>query len=157
MTKNSSRRNRRALAITMILCVITVTLTLILGVLYLYQILSGKQAQEPVPEAPTVETTPPAPTPVVVPDGQSSSLRCLDSYTARIGSDGADRVAAACGSEELTNAQLQIYYLNAIRSFQMEGFPNGPDFSQPLETQLCPLGDGTLSWQHYFLLSLIHI
>ena len=151
MTKNSSRRNRRALAITMILCVITVTLTLILGVLYLYQILSGKQAQEPVPEAPTVETTPPAPTPVVVPDGQSSSLRCLDSYTARIGSDGADRVAAVCGSEELTNAQLQIYYLNAIRSFQMEGFPNGPDFSQPLETQLCPLGDGTLSWQHYFL------
>lgn len=147
--ENQSKRPNSSLAATLTLSVAALLLSLALGASALYR------HENPLPDAevsavqPPTESTRPAPLTVVVPDGNPGSVFCMDSYTRS--ADNAGRIAATCAGEKLTNAQLQIYYLNAISTYQLEENPENPDYSQPLEHQLCPLGDGTLSWQHYFL------
>lgn len=94
------------------------------------------------------ETTMPA-SPVVTADGNPTGIRCKDSYLSETADPSA--VAATIGSETLTNGELQVLYLTAVNAYRQAENDIAPDFSQPLDTQLCPLGDGTLSWQHYFL------
>lgn len=152
MTKNSQNGSSPITA-TLALSALAVLLALGLGALALYRHYGPLPNSDSVTiQAPT-ESTRPAPLTVVVPDGNPSSVSCMDSYTRS--ADNAQKVIATCAGEKLTNAQLQIYYLNAIRTYQLEQNPDSPDFSQPLEHQQCPLGDGTLSWQHYFLLQAL--
>ena len=64
-----------------------------------------------------------------------------------------DKVVATIGGHTLTNSQLQVYYWTEVYDFlQDNGYQAvyyGLDFTQPLDEQSCPLGDGT--WQQYFL------
>ncbi|MGM9604994.1 MAG: C39 family peptidase [Faecousia sp.] len=152
MTNQSPSRSP-SVAATLTLSILALLLSLTLGALVLLRHNRPLPAPEPSTVQVPVETTRPAPISVVVPNGNPGSVLCMDGYTLSAGQAdaAAEKIVATCAGESLTNAQLQIYYLNAIRTYQLENSPEGPDFSQPLEQQLCPLGDGTLSWQHYFL------
>lgn len=150
-SKKSRRSSNHALAVILIFIVIFLTMALILGVLAVYHRLSDGQeaaAAEPVPVSTEPLTTVPAP--VVTADGQPDSPLCRNSYSVMPSQAAPEKAVASYAGETLDNAALQIYYLNAIRSYQLENAPEAPDFTQPLETQNCPLEDG-LSWQHYFL------
>lgn len=110
-------------------------------------------AAQPVdipPAAPT-ETEPTAAAAVTAADGQPGSLTCLASYTCAADQAQPDAVVAVWGDAQLTNRVLQIYYLNAIRTYRSGDAEPQPDISQPLENQRCPLAEGNISWQHYFL------
>lgn len=140
---------------TLLLGVLVIVLSLILLVLAAYRfyflprIAEAELAQEP---SVILEQNNISPT-VVVPDGLPGSLLCQESYTAEDAqiADAASRVIAEWDNATLTNAQLQIYYSNAVATYQSSGNEPQPDMTQPLDHQLCPLGDGNLSWQHYFL------
>lgn len=151
MAKHLLRRHRsnRALAPILIVIVISLCLTLILGVLALYRQLSA-EPEVPVQPEP-IQTQPTVPPGVVSADGQSDSLLCLERYTVSLEQAAPEEIVATFAEESLDGAALQIQYLNAIRTYQLGGHPENPDYTQPLELQPCPLGDGTLSWQHYFL------
>lgn len=99
-------------------------------------------------QEPEVTTEPPRP--VASANGKSDSVLCKESYTADSPADASGKVATA-GDMFLTNAQLQPYYYMAVADYMAAGHEDAPDPSIPLDCQLCPLGDGTLSWQHYFL------
>ena len=51
----------------------------------------------------------------------------------------------------LTNSQLQAFYWLEVATYQSAGHEIAPDFSQPLDTQICPLDETVGSWQQYFL------
>ena len=51
----------------------------------------------------------------------------------------------------LTNEQLQVYYWMEVLEFKQAGHENGPDFTQPLDVQICQIDDTVNSWQQYFL------
>ncbi len=148
---SSKRRSKHTLATALVCIVIAIALLLIGGVLALYRHFSAPQAT--VPPAPTEEQTLPQPTQapaVVSADGRSESLLCRASYSRLPSQADPGKAVAAYAGETLTAGELQIYYLNAIRSYQLEETSESPDYTQPLETQACPL-DENLSWQHYFL------
>lgn len=153
MAHKSSGGSKSALTSTLLLCLLTLVLTFALGLSVVYRM---KYPPTPKEEVLAPLPTTPAkvwPEPVVVADGQPGSLLCLDSYTAlpEASKSGAKRTVATLGEAELTGGELQIYYLNAIATYLRSGSEEVPDLSQPLEQQLCPLGEGNLSWQHYFL------
>lgn len=148
---SSKRRSKHTLATALVCIVIAIALLLIGGVLALYRHFSAPQAA--VLPAPTEEQTLPQPTQapaVVSADGRSESLLCRASYSRLPSQADPGKAVAAYAGETLTAGELQIYYLNAIRSHQLEETSENPDYTQPLETQACPL-DENLSWQHYFL------
>lgn len=64
-----------------------------------------------------------------------------------------DTVVATLGDAQLTNGHLQIYYWMQFYDFmsQYGSYASmlGMDYTQPLDTQLCP--DGVQTWQQYFL------
>ncbi len=95
----------------------------------------------------TVNTTAPAPEPVVTGNGDPESLLCKDSYT---GEGAAETVVARAGESELTLGQLQAWYWAEAAAWKTSGKTPAPDFSQDLDTQVCEL-DESLSWQHFFL------
>ena len=51
----------------------------------------------------------------------------------------------------LTNRQLQVFYWMEVAAYQQAGHEIGPDLSQGLDTQICPIDDTVNSWQQYFL------
>ena len=93
------------------------------------------------------EATVPAET--VLPDGNPDDVSCKGSYT----QDTADgrTVVAQVDGEVLTLGMLNILYRLEINSFVPGEQMQGPDFSKPLETQLCEPPYENLSWQQYFL------
>lgn len=102
-------------------------------------------------EAETTEATTPA-------DTGEDNATCKGSYTV---SDDVlltqlDTVVATLGGDEMTVADLQVYYWMQVRSFLSEyyyyvlyGYMNF-DYSLPLDTQICDF-DETLTWQQYFI------
>ena len=89
--------------------------------------------------------------PVVLPvtaDGNPDSLRCKDSYLVAAEDFDPDTTVARLGGETLTAGQLQAWYWLTVCGYTGE---QQPDFSRPLEEQVCPLTEEGLSWQHYFL------
>lgn len=153
MAHKTSGRSRPGFIPTLALLVLTLFLSVGLGIAVIYRmenpILPEPELLAPLPtQAATVW-----PEPVVTADGRSDSLLCLDNYSTPLSTSDGDvgRTVAVMGQEVLTVGQLQIYYLNAIRTYLRSGEAPAPEDSTPLEQQLCPLGDGTLSWQHYFL------
>lgn len=142
---------------TLIALVAAVTILLITGVLLLYFYLAPRQTPEveiQLPPETTEATVPIETSPYAISgDGDPNSIACKESYTVshEDAEAAADTVVAVCGKQKLTNAGLQVLYLSEITAFRSQRQEAMPDFSQPLDYQLCPLGNGTLSWQHYFL------
>ena len=152
MAQDASERSDHSILGTLLLCALTIVLALSLVLAVLYRMEYPKQAKAELSPLPTLPETV-WPESVVVPDGRADSLLCLDNYSAprESAKTGSSVVVATLGASELTGDMLQIYYLNAIRSYFLAQEEPRPELSKPLEQQLCPLGDGKLSWQHYFL------
>ena len=112
----------------------------------------GKKSPDRIqePAATTEATLPPATIPA---DGDPSDVTCQGSYyvsDAEITS-AADTVVAEMNGATLTNAQLQVYYWLEVAAYRMAGHETEPDFTQSLDTQVCPIDDTVNSWQQYFL------
>ena len=113
-------------------------------------------SEETVPptQAPTEPPTEPTePPPTCPPDGNPEDITCQGSYTAGKMelSKNSQTVVATAGKQELTNGLLQIYYQTAVNTYREAGHENGPDFGQPLDTQLLDLNGTTITWQQFFL------
>lgn len=71
-----------------------------------------------------------------------------------------DAVVATMGDQELTNAQLQIYYWSEVYSFLNNYYYYlsyiGFDYTASLSEQTCYF-DSTLTWEQYFLESAIQV
>jgi hypothetical protein len=105
-----------------------------------------------------METAPPATIPA---DGNPDDVTCKGTYTV---SDEEivnlkDVVIATAGEHEMRNADLQIFYWMQVQQFLSEysyyASYLGLDYNQPLDTQLCPMGETFVTWQQYFLDSAI--
>ena len=118
---------------------------------------TGEKAEETVPpsQEPSEEVTAP---PATIPaDGNPEDVTCKGSYTVsdeQIAADAANIVATA-GSQQLTNAELQIYYWLEVQNF-LANYGSyisyiGLDISQPLDTQVCSFSETPRTWQQYFL------
>lgn len=153
MNKYKTQSGRLPLS-TLLLMVLVVTLALILAVLsaYRFYLLPRVQAHTAVTE-PVELPTEPVSALVTVASGIPGDAACLPSYTvsAEKAAQASDRTVATLADAKLTNGTLQIYYLSTISAFQGGGSTVQPDYSRPLDEQLCPLASGSLSWQHYFL------
>lgn len=105
--------------------------------------------------APTevVETVPAT----IPPDGNPDDVTCKGTYTVadEEAAAAADTVVATIGDAQLTNGQLQVYYWMEVYNFLQEygdyAAYFGMDYTQPLDTQLCEVGDVSTTWQQYFL------
>lgn len=93
----------------------------------------------------------------IPPDGNPEDVTCKGSYsvTAEELNASRDTVVAVIGDEELTIGELQIYYWESIYAFESEvgsyASMFGLDFGRGLDTQLCAIGDISMTWQQYFL------
>ena len=112
------------------------------------------QAEETAGTAAAVtEETVPATIPA---DGNPNDVTCKGSYTAEEEAVLADRdtVVATMGEYTLTNSQLQVYYWMEVQGFLSNygAYASyfGLDYTQPLDTQVCPQAEGQ-TWQQYFL------
>ena len=109
----------------------------------------SSETQQAEPTEETVEYTIPA-------DGNPDDVTCKGSYTASDADVIAarDTVVATAGEHELTVGQLQVYYWMQVREFLSQyGYYLsyfGLDYTQGLDTQLCPAVEGQ-TWQQYFL------
>lgn len=103
---------------------------------------------------PTVpETEPTEPPPTSPPDGNPDDVTCQGSYTGSSQDLAAQdsTVVATIGKAEMNNALLQIYYWMAVNTYREAGHEITPDFTLPLDVQLCPLDSSAITWQQYFL------
>ena len=80
-----------------------------------------------------------------------------DSYTAENETieKKSDQVIATLGDRELTNGELQLYYMNYIYTFYSQNYSYlayyGLDMTLPLDEQKLPQEDPEQTWQQYFL------
>lgn len=114
-------------------------------VLCIALLLTGCDDPSPVVEEPTEETLPAA---TVSADGDPHTVTCLGSYT---GSGSMDTIIARMEGAALTNEELQIWYWDEVTRYRENGNSPAPDFSQPLEVQVCSVDSSVNSWQQYFL------
>ena len=151
-TESNNRKRKSTVAVTAVLCLAVLALAVALAVLAVRRAnMPPAPDENDVPLSTVPVTT--WPEPIVTADGRPTSLLCLDSYSIPFSAAGTvtSQTVAACGEQRLTNDVLQIYYVNAASAYRLAGSTPAPDFSQPLDRQLCPLGEGNLTWQHYFL------
>ena len=94
----------------------------------------------------TVVTEPPATSP---PDGDPENISCKGTYTTE-NFDG-NQVVARIEDQELNNNKLNILYRLAVNGYQAEEGQPSPDFSKPLDSQVCELEGDHITWQQYFL------
>ena len=118
-----------------------------------------KKTEEPIaPTADAVETEPAETVPATIPmDGNPDDVTCKGSYSAsdeEIAAAG-DVVIATAGDRNLTNGLLQAYYWDGVYAFLQDygSYASllGLDLNQSLDTQLCTIGDVSMTWQQYFL------
>lgn len=100
----------------------------------------------------SVEATVPA-------DTGLNDATCKGTYTVAddVLASGLDVVVATLGDEEMTVADLQVYYWLQVREFlsstdfyYLYYYYGVIDYTQPLDTQICYY-DETLTWQQYFV------
>lgn len=90
-------------------------------------------------------------------DGNPDDATCKGSYTVTDDEARAlnSQVVATMGDVQLNNGTLQVYYWMEVFSFlqQYGSYASyfGLDMNQPLDTQLCDLGETNMTWQQYFL------
>jgi len=146
-----------------------ITLAIVAGVVVLALlvalVISGidgdlfKKTEAPLDETVgAVETEPEETVPATIPpDGNPDDVTCKGSYSASNEdvAAAADTVVATAGGRELTNGLLQAYYWDGIYAFLQDygsyASMFGLDFGQSLDTQLCAMGDISMTWQQYFL------
>ena len=100
---------------------------------------------EQEPETFVTETTEPAAT--IPADGNPEDVTCKGSYTGTVDNG----VVATVGEAELTGQELQVWYWAEAAQYAVENHEDAPDFSKPLDTQVCTIDDSVASWQQYFL------
>ena len=89
-------------------------------------------------------------------DGNHDDVTCKGSYTVSDEQAAADaaKVIGTMGDQQMTNADLQIYYWMQVVSFLNEysyfATSLGLDYTQPLDTQMAIMEDNW-TWQQYFL------
>ena len=118
---------------------------------------STTQETEPVVTVPVTVTPETLPAPTIPADGNPDDVTCKGSYTvsdADVAANG-PTVVATVASQELTNAQLQIYYWLEVQNF-LANYGSyisyvGLDLTQPLDTQVCSFSETPMTWQQYFL------
>ena len=96
--------------------------------------------------APTGAPTEPVPT--CPPDGTPGTVTERGSYT---GEAAPDTQVALVGDRVLTNEALQLCYGLTIAQWRREAEGPMPDWTAPLDVQLCPQ-EQQLTWQQFFLL-----
>lgn len=90
-------------------------------------------------------------------DGEPGTVTAKGTYTVTddVAIAEKDTVVATMGDEQLTNAQLRIYYRSAISSFLNTEYGyymmmyGALDYTQPLDTQLS--AEGNMTWQQFFV------
>ena len=116
----------------------------------------GKENTDPTAVT-TVPTTPTEPSvPATIPaDGNPDDETCKGTYTVSDADAIAaqDVVVARVGDAELTNGQLQVYYWMKVQQYLQSGY--GPDYTQPLDTQICMLTEEGITWQQFLLRSAL--
>lgn len=138
---------------------LAVAAVVVLAAVFIALIVSGlnpADQTETTPSDPTSATGEivPGTTPV---DTGLDDETCKGSYTAEddVVAAAKDTVVARLGDAELTNSQLQVYYWMEVSGFYSQYYYYasmlGIDFSQPLDTQICPLVETPITWQQYFL------
>ena len=106
------------------------------------------------PTAVPSETVAPATVPA---DGNPEDVTCKGSYSVsdEEAKSQMDTVVATIGEYQLTNGDLQIYYWLQVQQFLSEysyyASYIGLDYTQPLDTQICTIVEGNITWQQYFL------
>lgn len=105
------------------------------------------------PDVTVPETEPTEPPPTSPPDGNPDDVTCKGSYTGDTMEvvQSMKTAVATIGDAEMNNSLLQIYYQMAVNTYREAGHDVAPDFSKPLDTQLCPLEGTAITWQQYFL------
>lgn len=102
----------------------------------------------------TPDTT--AAEPTIPTDGNPDDETCKGTYTAEDALVMAENetVIATMGDKQLTNGELQVYYWMSVYNFLTYNSSYisylGIDLTQPLDTQICAVGEGG-TWQQYFL------
>ena len=136
-----------------------VVVALIMGGMgYSFSVSNETEPVESIAPSEELVTAPPATSPA---DGNPDDATCKGSYTvsAEQIADHMDVVVATAGSQELTNAQLQIYYWLEVQNF-LGNYGSyisyfGLDYTQPMDTQICGLSETGMTWQQYFLASAL--
>lgn len=160
-TKETRKATPAKIAVAVVAVVVLIAL--------LIGLLAGGMGGREVPEdtqpteeasAPVEEETVPVTEATIPADGNPDDETCKGSYTV---SDeeviaAMDTVVATAGDNQLTNAQLQIYYGMEFNSF-MNNYGAyaayfGLDYTQPLDMQVCGITEGR-TWQQFFLQSAI--
>lgn len=150
-----------ALAVTAVVVVLALLVALVIGGMdgSILNPLSSTEA----PTESTGETEPVETVPATVPaDGNPDDVTCKGTYTAtdEEAITAADTVVAVMDGRELTNGQLQVYYWEEVYAFLQEygdyAAYFGLDYSQPLDVQMCEVGETSMTWQQYFLESALN-
>lgn len=66
------------------------------------------------------------------------------------------KIVAVLEEVPLTNRELQAFYWMEVASYQEAAHELYPDFTKPLDTQVCPIDSTVASWQQYFLKEALH-
>ncbi len=112
----------------------------------------GSKPAETEPDASTAPVIA-EPAPTIPADGNPNDVTCKGSYT---GTPDAGALVAAIGTAKLTNAQLNAYYWAEVASYRQSGKSPAPDFTAPLDSQVCTADESVASWQQYFLRSALN-
>lgn len=145
------------------LALIIAAVVVVLGAIIALGVVNGNNHPvETIPaSAPeeTVEITEAATTEATIPaDGNPDDETCKGTYTADDAAvkANADTVVAVIGDYQLTNSQLQVIYWMQVQNFLSSDYGSYMmyygmlDYSQPLDTQVCPMMEGG-TWQQFFL------
>ena len=151
-----------ALIVAGVVLLTAVVVALIMGGMG-FSFTGGKQTDVTETAPPSVDATVPVtqPDPTIPADGNPDDATCKGSYTVsdeEVIANGTTVVATA-GNQQLSNAQLQIYYWLEVQNF-LANYGSyisylGLDLSQPLDTQVCTMTDSGMTWQQYFLESAL--
>ena len=143
---------RIAIAVAAVVVVLALLVALVVG--GMKPDLFAGETVAPTEAATEPEETVPATHPA---DGNPDDVTCKGTYTVtdEQAVAAADTVVATMGGKELTNGQLQVYYWEEVYAFLQEygdyAVYFGLDYTQPLDVQLCEVGETSMTWQQYFL------
>lgn len=132
--------------------VLLIGVVVLLAVVMVGVVLMGMLKEE-APDAPTVQTTQPAPT--IPADGNPEDVTCKGSYTLAADKLIHSTVAATMGKHQLTNGQLQVFYwmqvYDFINYYSYYLSAVGLDYTKPLDMQACGISEEKITWQQFFL------
>ena len=120
----------------------------LLAALLILGLLSGCAPSDALATQASTSTQPISQEPTVPADGNPNDVTCKGSYSSPTFNR---ELIARVGETNLTNGELQFYYLCAIGSYFQSEPAQKPDLSRDLDCQSCPIDETVHSWQQYFL------